>query len=108
MAGRWWTLEEGQAYFTEGVLASASRWVHREPMEVHTHSFIEVAFVTGGEATHLSVAGQQHIETGDVIFLRPGVWHGYDCQCVELYNCAIRPELLYRELAWTHEDPVLG
>ena len=45
---------------------------------------------------------------GDVVFLRPGVWHGYDCDQLELYNCGFNAELLYRELAWTHEDPLLG
>jgi AraC family L-rhamnose operon transcriptional activator RhaR len=43
-----------------------------------------------------------------VVFLRPGVWHGYDCDYLELYNCGFTAEMLYRELAWTHEDPVLG
>jgi AraC family L-rhamnose operon transcriptional activator RhaR len=43
-----------------------------------------------------------------VVFLRPGVWHGYDTQRLELYNCCFSAELLYRELAWTREDPLLG
>ena len=43
-----------------------------------------------------------------MVFLRPGVWHGYDCDQLELYNCGFNAELLYRELAWTHEDPLLG
>jgi len=43
-----------------------------------------------------------------VVFLRPGVWHGYECDYLELYNCGFTAEMLYRELAWTHEDPDLG
>ena len=46
---------------------------------------------------------------GDVLLLRPGVWHGYeDCQRFEVYNCCFSSELLRRELAWTREDPLLG
>ena len=75
---------------------------------MHTHSFVEVAVITAGTGTHLSLAGRDTVRVGDVVFLRPGVWHGYDCHNLELYNCGLNPELLYRELVWAHEDPVLG
>jgi AraC family L-rhamnose operon transcriptional activator RhaR len=98
----------GRAYFTEGVLAYAGPWVHEEPQEDHTHSFVEIAVVTGGEAVQRSLAGRQPLRAGDVVFLRPGVWHGYDTGHLELYNCCFSAELLHRELAWTREDPLLG
>ena len=98
----------GRAYFTEGVLAYAGPWIHEEPQEDHTHSFVEIAVVTGGEAVQRSLAGRQPLRTGDVVFLRPGVWHGYDTEHLELYNCCFSGELLHRELAWTREDPLLG
>jgi AraC family L-rhamnose operon transcriptional activator RhaR len=98
----------GRAYFTEGVLAYAGPWVHQELQEDHTHSFVEIAVVTGGEGVQRSLAGRQQLSTGDVVFLRPGVWHGYDTQHLELYNCCFSAELLHRELAWTREDPLLG
>lgn len=101
-------IAEGHAYFTQGVLAAAGRHVQNEPTEIHTHGFVELAVVSGGEGTHLSLAGHQKLRVGDVVFLRPGVWHGYDCNNLELYNCGFTAEMLYRELAWTHEDPVLG
>jgi AraC family L-rhamnose operon transcriptional activator RhaR len=97
----------GQMLFTRGVLAASGRHVHGS-IDVHTHGFVEVAVVLGGEGTHLSLAGRQQLRRGDVMFLRPGVWHGYDCERLELYNCGFNVEMLYRELAWTHEDPVLG
>jgi AraC family transcriptional regulator, L-rhamnose operon transcriptional activator RhaR len=98
----------GRAYFTEGVLAYAGPWVHEELQEDHTHSFVEIAVVTGGEAVQRSLAGRHRIRTGDVVFLRPGVWHGYETRHLELYNCCFSAELLHRELAWTREDPLLG
>ena len=63
----------------------------------------------GGTGTHHCLAGRRELSVGDVMLLRPGVWHGYeDCQRLELYNCCFSSELLRRELAWTREDPMLG
>src|SRR5688500_2315794 len=102
------TVTGGRAFFTDGALAYAGHWVHEAPMEDHTHSFVEIAVATGGRAVHRSLAGRHEIGAGDVVFLRPGVWHGYETQHLELYNCCFSAELLHRELAWTREDPLLG
>jgi len=96
-------------HFTEGALAYAGRYLHDEPNPVHSHSFVEIAFVIAGRATHLSLAGPQRLKVGDVILLRPGVWHGYDdCDRLDLYNCCFSGELLRRELAWMRQDLLLG
>jgi AraC family transcriptional regulator, L-rhamnose operon transcriptional activator RhaR len=94
-------------HFTEGTLAYAGHYLHEHGHPVHTHSFLEVAVVTGGEGVHVSPAGRQPLSVGDVVLLRPGVWHGYDeCRGLDLYNCCFSAELLQRELAWTREDPL--
>jgi AraC family L-rhamnose operon transcriptional activator RhaR len=96
-------------FFTDGSLAYAGHYLHHDTHEVHTHSFVEVAVMTGGEGTHVSRAGKQPLQVGDVILLRPGVWHGMeDCRDLDLYNLCFSTELLQRELAWTREDPMLG
>lgn len=96
-------------YFTDGSLAYAGRYRHDPGHHVHTHSFVEVAVVTGGAGMHVSVAGRAPITTGDVVLLRPGVWHGYeDCTRLDVFNCCFATDLLHRELAWTREDPLLG
>ena len=65
--------------------------------------------MTGGAGSHVSLAGRKQLRIGDVILLRPGVWHGYeDCRHLDVYNCCFSTELLQRELAWTREDPLLG
>jgi AraC family L-rhamnose operon transcriptional activator RhaR len=66
----------GLLYFTDGSLAYAGHYVHERAHPVHTHSFVEVAVVTGGEGVHHSLAGRQRLRVGDAILLRPGVWHG--------------------------------
>jgi AraC family transcriptional regulator, L-rhamnose operon transcriptional activator RhaR len=96
-------------HFTDGALAYAGYHFHEHGNPLHTHSFVEIVFTTGGEGVHQSLAGRQQLRRGDVILLRPGVWHGYDdCRNLELYNCCFSSELLRHELAWTREDPLLG
>jgi AraC family transcriptional regulator, L-rhamnose operon transcriptional activator RhaR len=96
-------------HFTEGALAYAGHHWHQDVQPAHTHSFVEVAFVLSGTGTHHCLAGRQDLTRGDVLLLRPGVWHGYEnCERLELYNCCFSSELLRRELSWTREDPLLG
>ncbi|MBB5139562.1 AraC family L-rhamnose operon transcriptional activator RhaR [Thermocatellispora tengchongensis] len=99
----------GLFYFTDGTLAYAGHWVHENTHPVHTHSFVEITLAVGGEGVHHSVAGRQRLRRGDVILLRPGVWHGYEeCRGLDMFNCCFSSQLLHRELAWTREDPLLG
>lgn len=99
----------GLLYFTDGSLAYAGHYLHEQVHPEHTHSFVEIAVMTGGRGVHCSLAGRQPLRVGDVILLRPGVWHGYEeCRRLDLYNCCFSTELLRRELAWTQEDPLLG
>lgn len=99
----------GLLYFTDGTLAYAGHYIHEQQHPVHTHSFVEIAVVVGGQGQHRSFAGGQDLQLGDVVVLRPGVWHGYEeCRSLDLYNCCFSTELLHRELAWMQEDPLLG
>jgi len=96
-------------HIIDGSLAFAGHYVHEDVHPIHTHSFVEIAVVMGGEGAQRSLAGRTPLEVGDVLMLRPGVWHGYeDCRGLDLYNCGFSIELLRRELAWTREDPQLG
>jgi AraC family L-rhamnose operon transcriptional activator RhaR len=96
-------------HFIDGSVAYAGHYLHDGGHPVHTHSFVEVAVVMGGSGVHVSLAGRQQLRVGDVLLLRPGVWHGYeDCRALDLYNCCFSTELLLRELVWTREDPQLG
>ncbi|GAA2915141.1 hypothetical protein GCM10010517_81440 [Streptosporangium fragile] len=100
---------EGLLYFTDGSLAYAGRYLHHGFFHTHTHSFVEVAVVTGGSAIHHATTGREPLRRGDVVLLRPGAWHGYEeCDRLELYNCCFSVELLHRELAWSREDALLG
>jgi AraC family L-rhamnose operon transcriptional activator RhaR len=96
-------------HFTGGAVAYAGHWVHEDVHPVHTHSFVEVALTISGAGVHHCLAGRRALTAGDVLLLRPGVWHGYEeCRALDVYNCCFSTELLQRELGWTREDPLLG
>jgi len=98
----------GLFYFTEATLAYAGSYLHEHDSPVHSHSFVEIAFPVSGTATHYCLAGRHEVRPGDVVLLRPGVWHGYEkCSPIEVFNCCFSVELLRRELSWTREDPML-
>ena len=100
---------QGLFHFTDGALAHAVPYLHDHDSPVHTHSFVEIAFVVSGEGVHNCLNSRHEIRPGDVILLRPGVWHGYDnCRDLNVYNCCFSSELLRRELSWTRDDPLLG
>jgi AraC family L-rhamnose operon transcriptional activator RhaR len=96
-------------HFVDGSLAWAGHCLHEDTHPMHTHSFFEVAVVMGGTGAHHTLAGERELRVGDVMILRPGVWHGYEhCRGLDLYNCCFSTDLLDRELAWTREDPWIG
>jgi AraC family transcriptional regulator, L-rhamnose operon transcriptional activator RhaR len=88
---------------------TAERYELRSDTSAHSHDFIELAVVTDGTATHVSAAGEQHLDRGSVTMLRPGDWHGYhDCRRLVVYNLYVSPEAFRRELAWIRAAPHLG
>ena len=102
-------LENGLIYFTDDVVAGVGHHLHARMHPVHTHSFIEIMFVTSGDGVHLSQLGRNtlavrrrhHPSAGRVA--RPR-----DCHDLQVINCCFDVELLRRELAWTREDPLLA
>ena len=99
----------GLIHFTDGSLAYAGHYLHEHSHPDHTHSFLEIAVMTGGAGVHRSATGRHRLHVGDVVLLRPGVWHGYEqCHALDLYNCCFSTDLLHRELGWTRDDPLLG
>lgn len=101
--------EAGLTYLTDGSLAYAGMWRHESGHELHTHGFLEIVVVFDGDGVHHGLAGRRRLRRGDVLVLRPGVWHGYEnCSGLRLYNCCVGTGLLDHELAWTREDPALS
>ncbi len=101
--------ERDRLHFVQGSAVFAGHWLHEDLHPAHTHTFVEVAVMTGGAGVHHCRAGRRPLQIGDVVLLRPGVWHAYEeCHALDMYNCCFAAELLQHELGWTREDPSLG
>lgn len=84
-------------------------WYGRTSFYPHDHDFYELVFVTGGHGVHVSTAGSDELGPGTVLLLVPGVWHEYrDGQALGGYDCFFTRSLLFHELGWITDDPVLG
>lgn len=78
------------------------------PYEAHDHDFFEIVLISSGQAVHRSAEGEGMLRAGDVLVIRPGVWHAYmECSRCGVYNCLFPRDLFNRELAWVLDDPVL-
>jgi AraC family L-rhamnose operon transcriptional activator RhaR len=61
----------------------------------HDHVFLEIVLIESGTADHLDAGGTRRLRPGDVIILRPQVWHSYaNARRLELFNCLIDASVL--------------
>lgn len=100
----------GSSYFRCGhtPLYVDADWVAGDGLR-HDHDFFEIAIMTAGWGIHRCQRGDHPLIPGDVVVLRPGVWHQYvDCHALSLYNCCFGPELLQRDLTALAHDPALN
>lgn len=60
---------------------------------LHTHGFVELAVVLGGQAQHLTRGASYALATGDAFVIKPGFAHGYsETRGLELCNILFEPE----------------
>lgn len=72
----------------------------------HDHDFWEIALVATGRGEHGTDCGTVALRAGQVIVLRPGLFHSYVREeDVLLYHCWILPSWLDRELSLSAQDP---
>ena len=76
-------------------------WVveHLPVVHPHDHAFYEMALVLSGSGFHVCGDSEEPVQAGTVVFVPPGVAHGYrGCRDMEVYNCFFRAELAEFEL----------
>ena len=86
-------------------------WVveHLPVVHPHDHAFYEMALVLSGSGFHVCGDSEEPVQAGTVVFVPPGVAHGYrGCRDMEVYNCFFRAELSEFELLWAARDDALG
>lgn len=96
-------------FFTAQQSIQFREWRSRTQHYAHDHDFIELVLITKGSGAHDSASGTDQLAPGRIILLTPGVWHEYrDCTDLSGWDCCLSKDLLYRELSWITDDPVLG
>ena len=81
---------------------------HLPVVHPHDHAFYEMALVLSGSGFHVCGDSEELVQAGSVVFVPPGVAHGYRaCRDMEVYNCFFRAELAEFELLWAARDDAL-
>jgi AraC family L-rhamnose operon transcriptional activator RhaR len=69
---------------------------HR-PNAPHDHLFHELVYVESGTAEHETADGMRRLRPGDVVVIRPQVWHAYHRpRRLSIINCLIDSRLMHR------------
>src|SRR5688572_19246942 len=86
-------------------------WIAHQPLSVfpHLHEFYELALIVEGTGLHVAADGDRRIKRGTVIFVAPGVSHGYRMgEDLTVYNCFLRVEATQFDLPWARWDTWLA
>lgn len=72
----------------EGYPILIKRCVRQADTFTHEHVFHEIVFVEEGTAEHQSCEGVRRLVAGDIIVIRPRIWHRYfNTQNFQIINC---------------------
>ena len=85
--------------------------IAHQPLSVfmHFHDFYELALVIGGSGLHMTTTGEQRARRGTVVFVAPGVSHGWRMgEELVVYNCMLRVAAAEFDLPWARRDEWLG
>ncbi|MDD4573466.1 MAG: AraC family transcriptional regulator [Sphaerochaeta sp.] len=76
------------------------------PYSLHSHDFYELVVVVSGKGSHLTLGAETPIGEGSVLFVSPGVQHGYDkLDNLKLYNILIGSDVFSKEISDLSEMP---
>lgn len=102
-------IERGHVFVQDHAPMRAERYVLNGSYRPHDHQFVEIAVISGGTGTHRTLYGEQALQRGTAIVLRPGMWHAYiSCDALVVCNCYVGEEVMLRELNWAYNDVLLG
>jgi AraC family L-rhamnose operon transcriptional activator RhaR len=92
-----------------GELVGFSVGMHLATVFDHFHDFYELALVLQGQGLHVTADGSRPVQRGSVVFIVPGVSHGWElCEDLVVYNCFVRVEAARFDISWAQRDPRLS
>lgn len=76
------------------------------PFPMHVHDFHEIAVIYSGKAVHLTANGDNEVQGGDCISVKPGQAHGFkNIRNLVLMNVLVRPSLFEENRFSLHSIP---
>lgn len=79
----------------EGYPILIRRCPDQHETHAHEHVYHEVAFVESGTAEHLSAEGKRRLVVGDILVIKPRIWHRYiNTQGFGIINCLFNRRIL--------------
>lgn len=81
--------------FPDALPLVVRRMTNQNQTALHEHVYHEIAYIESGTGEHLTVGGRSRLQAGDVIVLRPRMWHQYlNPRGLRLVNCLFTGNLL--------------
>lgn len=65
-----------------------------EHFVMHYHDYYEIFLVTSGDIRHIVNGGEQILENGNLVFIRPNDIHDYKCENARFINLALSHETI--------------
>lgn len=82
----------------EGYPILIRRHRDQKPTKRHEHLYHEMVFVESGTAQHLCVDGTRRLVPGDLLVIRPHVWHAYtETKGFGIVNCLFDRRILVHQ-----------
>lgn len=78
-------------------LVTVRRMVNHHNSNPHDHVFHELVYIESGTGEHVTVNGNRSLHAGDLIVIRPQIWHAYqNTKKLTLINCLFDDKLIRR------------
>jgi AraC family L-rhamnose operon transcriptional activator RhaR len=92
------TLKQSAADDLEGYPIFVKRQTDQKDTFPHEHVYYEVAIIEAGTADHYSAEGTRRLQAGDLIVVKPGVWHQYrNTRTFHIVNCLFDRRILIHQ-----------
>lgn len=95
---------KGEDFFRNGEAVYVNKATERHHYEMHSHDFMEIAYVASGTGTHKIGEMEYSVSKGDLFIINYDIPHGFRCVSsgpeaeLTVYNCIFKPEFIDYQL----------
>jgi AraC family L-rhamnose operon transcriptional activator RhaR len=81
----------------DGISGILVHRINQNSIGIHDHLFHEIVYVESGSADHVTAGPPRKLRPGDLIVIRPHVWHGYhETRNFTIINCLFTSRTMQR------------